>query len=52
LRIFIQESEVSEGESEYNDGANNEEDELISDGRLEQEAVRDNVRTSRVVSIP
>ena len=46
MRIFIQESEGSEGESEYDDGANNEEDELISDGGQEQEAVRDGVGTS------
>jgi len=32
------ESEGSEGESEYDDGANNEEDELISDSGREQEA--------------
>ena|ERR1700685_3313719 len=44
--MFIQESEGSEGESEYDDGANNEEDELISDSGREQEAVRDDVGTS------
>jgi hypothetical protein len=46
LRICIQESEGSEGESEYDDGANNEEDELISDGGQEQEAVSHGVGTS------
>jgi hypothetical protein len=35
----IQESEGSEGESEYDDAANVEEDELISDGEHQQEAV-------------
>ena len=35
----IQESEGSEGESEYDDAANVEEDELISDGEQQQEAV-------------
>jgi SWI/SNF-related matrix-associated actin-dependent regulator of chromatin subfamily A member 5 len=44
--MFIQESEGSEGESEYDDGTNNGEDELISDGGEEQEAVCDGVGTS------
>jgi hypothetical protein len=46
--IFTQESEGSEGESEYDDGANNEEDELISEGEQEQEAVSDRVGISLI----
>lgn len=42
----MQESEGSEGESGYDDGANNEEDELMSDGGMEQEVVSDHVGTS------
>lgn len=41
--FFFQESEGSDGESEYDDGANNEQDELISEDELEQEAVSDRV---------
>jgi hypothetical protein len=47
LLFFTQESEGSEGESEYDDGANNEEDELISEGEQEQEAVSDRRDFSR-----
>jgi SWI/SNF-related matrix-associated actin-dependent regulator of chromatin subfamily A member 5 len=43
LCFFFQESEGSDGESEYDDGANNEQDELISEDELEQEAVSDRV---------
>jgi len=43
--MFIQERKGSEGESKYDDGAN-EEDELISDGGQEQEVVCDDVGTS------
>ena len=46
LRFFIQESEGSEGESDYDDDANNEKDELMSDGGQEQEVVNDGVGTS------
>lgn len=46
MPLITQESEGSEGESEYDDGANNEEDELISEGEQEQEAVSDRVGIS------
>jgi len=48
LLFFTQESEGSEGESEYDDGANNEEDELISEAEQEQEAVSDRVGISAI----
>jgi len=38
-RASAQETESSEGESECDDTANNKEDELVSDGAEEQEAV-------------